>query len=266
MAGLASAPRNGHYAIGRPPLIEEAVVYASRSSRRSARLAASALFAGFAVLTAVSACSAGQIAQTSNAVPAVPGANLTIGDPATGNTVQLLDMVVAYNGPQGYPAGGSAPLFIRVFNNGPTTVKLVKVTAGNAARTIILVGTAVATPPVAPTATSTARPSGTPSSAPSGSATPAPEATPTEANPGGEESFSIDILPSSYALLVPGQGAYLQLSGLSAALIPGQSVPLTFTFADGRSGEMAVPVGVPEKAQPRVTETVPVNQVPGGHE
>ena len=59
-------------------------------------------------------------------------------------------------------------------------------------------------------------------------------ATPTEANPGGEESFSIDILPSSYALLVPGQGAYLQISGLSAALIPGQSVPLTFTFADGR--------------------------------
>jgi hypothetical protein len=266
MAGLASAPQSGHYAVGRPPLIEEAVVYASRSSRRSARVAASALFAGFAVLTAVSACSAGLIAQTANDVPAVPGANLTIGDPASGNTIQLADMRIAYNGPQGYPAGGSAPLLIRIFNNGPTTVKLVKVTAGNAAGTVILVGNAVATPPVAPTRTPTAKPSGTPSGAPSGSATPTPTATPTVANPGGQETFSIDILPSSYALLVPGQGAYLQLSGLSAALIPGQSVPLTFTFSDGRSGEMAVPVGVPEKAQPRVTETVPVNQVPGGHE
>jgi copper(I)-binding protein len=264
MAGLVSAPQSGHYAVGRPPLIEEAVVYASRSSRRSARRAASALFAGFAVLTAVPACSAGLIAQTSNEVPAVPGANLTIGDPATGNTIELLNMVVAYNGPQGYPAGGSAPLFIRLFNNGPTTVKLVKVTAGNAARTVILVGSAVATPPVAPTPT--ARATGTPSGAPSGSATPTPTAAPTVESPGGQETFSIDILPSSYALLVPGQGAYLQLSGLSAALIPGQSVPLTFTFSDGRSGEMAVPVGVPEKAQPRVTETVPVNQVPGGHE
>jgi copper(I)-binding protein len=264
MAGLVSAPQSGHYAVGRPPLIEEAVVYASRSSRRSARLAASALFAGFAVLTAVPACSAGLIAQTSNEVPAVPGANLTIGDPATGNTIELLNMVVAYNGPQGYPAGGSAPLFIRLFNNGPTTVKLVKVTAGNAARTVILVGSAVATPPVAPTPT--ARATGTPSGAPSGSATPTPTAAPTVESPGGQETFSIDILPSSYALLVPGQGAYLQLSGLSAALIPGQSVPLTFTFSDGRSGEMAVPVGVPEKAQPRVTETVPVNQVPGAHE
>ncbi|MDT5024752.1 MAG: hypothetical protein QOE61_1178, partial [Micromonosporaceae bacterium] len=242
------------------------VVYASRSSRRSARLAASALFAGLAVLTAVSACSAGLIAQTSNEVPSVPGANLTIGDPATGNTIQLLDMVVAYNGPQGYPAGGSAPLVIRVVNNGPTTVKLVKVTAGNAASSVVLVGGAVATSAVAPTSSPTASPSGTPSAVPSGSATPTPTATPTVAGPGGQESISIDILPTSYVLLVPGQGAYLQLSGLSAALIPGQSVPLTFTFADGRSGEMAVPIGVPQTAVPRVTETVPVNQVPGAHE
>lgn len=239
---------------------------ASRSSRRSARLAASALFAGFAVLTAVSACSAGQISQTSRQVAAVPGANLSIGDPAT---ISLRDLVVVYDGPQGYPAGGSAPLVVRIFNDGPIAIKLVKVTAADAATSVVLVGGPVATPSPTPTApvssTGRANPSG--SAVASGSNTPtaksAPTPSPTVPKAAGQETYTIDIPAASYALLVPGQGTYLQLNGLKAALTPGQSVRLTFTFADGRTGTVEVPVGVPQDPQPRPTGHADVNSVEG---
>jgi hypothetical protein len=247
-------------------------VSASRSSRRSARLAVSALFAGFAALTAVSACSAGQIAQTSNEIGAVPGANVNVGP---SGTISLRDMVVVYNGPQGYPQGASAPLVVRIFNNGLTKLTLVKVSAGNAAASVVLVGGSLASPstPPTPTATPSTTPSVTPSvtGKPSGSASATtrssatPTATPsaTATKPPGEANFTIDIAPASFALLVPGQGAYLQLTGLTSALIPGQSVPLTFTFADGTTGQALVPVGVPQAPQPRETlDHVDVNEVP----
>ena len=249
---------------------------ASRSSRRSARLAASALFAGLALLAALSACSAGQISQTSTQVAAVPGANLTIGDPNV-DGIALRDLAIAYLGPQGYPQGGSAPLVVRIFNIGPSTVTLVKVTT-DAARGVVLVGGPVLTPAAtatrttAPTATAptrtapptpTTNASGTPSGSavPPGSATSNATPTPTVAAQAGQEKFSIAIASVGYALLVPGQGAYLQLVGLKSALLPGQSVHLSFTFADGRTGDIVVPVSVPQGAQPRPTEHVDVNKV-----
>lgn len=232
---------------------------ASRSSRRSARLAASALFAGLALLAALSACSAGQISQTSTQVAAVPGANLTIGDPNV-DGIALRDLTIPYLGPQGYPQGGSAPLVVRIFNIGPSTVTLVKVTT-DAARAVVLVGGPVITP--AATATPTPTASGTPSGSavPSGSATPNATPTPTVAAQAGQEKFSIAVASVAYALLVPGQGAYLQLIGLKSALLPGQSVHLSFAFADGRTGDIVVPVSVPPDAQPRPTEHVDVNKV-----
>lgn len=281
MLGLRLTLETGHYAVARPPLIEEAVVSASRPSHR-VRLAATALFAGVAALGAVSACSAGQVSQTAREVPSVPGANADFVGP--GGIVALRDMVVVYNGPQGYPQGGAAPMVIRIINNGTSTLTLTKVTAGDAADSVTLVGAAGATPTVTPVptiSTTGATPSGSvlpsgsaiPSGSvlPSGSATPSgsalpsgspsPSAVPTK--PTGQTNFSIDITPASYVLLVPDQGPYLQLNGLKAPLIPGQSVTLTFTFAGGISGQATIPVGVPQFPQPRLTPVAPhVNEQP----
>jgi hypothetical protein len=242
-------------------MIEEAVVSASRSSRRSARLAACALFASFAALAALSACSAGQLAQTSEEVPSVPGANVNVGP---SGVVSLRNMVVVYNGPQGYPQGGSAPLVVRIFNSGPTKLTLVKVSAGDAASSVLLVGGTAAQSITAPTATAT--PTVGPSINPSGSATPTTTAsaapTPTATKPAGQASFAIDVAPVSYTFLVPGQGPFLQLTGLTSPLIPGGSVVITFSFSDGTTGTAHVPVGVPQNPQPRQTPQSDVNEIP----
>lgn len=227
---------------------------ASRSSRRSARLfAASALFAGAAVLVAVSACSAGQITQTSSQVSVVPGANANTGP---GGLIAVRDVVVAYNG-QGYPQGGSAPLVARIFNGGPTSVKLVKVTADDAQSVVLLGGpepTATPTPTPKATATGTPRASGSASGSPSAAATTAPP------KPVGQTDFTIDIAPTGYALLVPGGGQYLQLTGLKRALFVGASVMVTFTFSDGSAATVSVPVTPPSAPQPRSSA------LPVGHE
>jgi hypothetical protein len=212
-------------------------------------LAASALVAGLAGL---SACSAGQITQTSNQVAAVPGAN---GNTGPGGTIALRNLLVPFNDPAGYPAGGDAPMIVRIFNDGANTVTLVGVTAvGTASGVTVVGGTATPTPTPArtsaspktsPSATSSATPdrSGTPtgsaSPTPGGSPTPSP----TASVPAGSAKISVAIPASGYAELVPGQGQYLQLTGLTNALTPGQGVPVTFTFDDGSSITLSLPVG-----------------------
>lgn len=224
---------------------------ASRSSRRSARfVAGSVLLVGAAALTLVSACSAGQLAQTSEMVPSVPGVNANAGP---NGEIALRDLLIAYNGQQGYPQGGDAPLVARIFNDGARPVKLVRVTADETARAVVLVGGApgvAATQTAAATASTAASPSAAPS--PGGSPSPSPAAAaPTPIT----QAISIDIAPYSYRLLVPGQGEYLMLRGLTRPLGPGSSVPVTFTFDDGSSVRVNVPFGVPTEPGPRVSAT-----------
>lgn len=267
---------------------------ASRSSRRTA-LVASALFAGLAAVAVVSACSAGQLTQTGSQVAAVPGANANVGPD---NRIALRNLTVAYSGPQGYPRGSSAPLVVRIFNDGTQPVRLVSVTAEDFAQSVNLVsgptaaqaGAASSTSPatappaasgspsrqvVPPTATLSpartasgalaATPTRTPSSAASVSLTPtAPRGAAATALPSTPAAaaqtpapvgFPITIPPSSYVLLVPGQDTYLQLTGLARALLPGESVRVTFTFDQGRTAIVQVPMGPPDVPQPRPTGT-----------
>jgi hypothetical protein len=217
------------------------------------RRAVAALLAGAAVALGLVGCSAGQMTQTADQVAAVPGANVTIG------AIALRDLQVAYNGPAGYPAGGNAPLIVRIFNEGAKPVTLTGVTAAGFARAVVLSGGAAATP--APISTSAAPTSAAPSSAaptsaaptsaapsasgspaPSGSASASPTATPSPtAPPAGQESFSIVIPAQAYVLLVPGSGQYLQLTGLTNALIPGTAADVTFTFDDGSKAVASLP-------------------------
>lgn len=238
-------------------MIEEATdVTASRSSRLMG-----VLFAGVAAFAVVSACSAGQITQTATQVAAVPGASVNGGP---NNEIALRDLFVAYNGVEGYPQGGSAPLVVRVFNDGQDSIKLVGVSAAGSASGVALVGGAPsavtptpgsAAPQPSATAAPTATPGATPPASPGAQATPAP-ATPSPAPPrttapAGQTSFRIEIPAGSYLLLVPGQGPYLQLTGLTTALTPGESVPLTFTFEGIDPIEITVPFGIPVTPAPR---------------
>jgi hypothetical protein len=52
-------------------------------------------------------------------------------------------------------------------------------------------------------------------------------------------------------LLVPGQDAYLQLVGLTSALLPGQVASVEFVFDNGLRAQVDVPVGVPTTPLPR---------------
>jgi copper(I)-binding protein len=210
-------------------LIEEVVV-----AGRSWRIAVPGL--GLAVLFAIAACSAGQITQTSNQVPAIPGANASAG---TDGSIALRDLTVEYNSPAGYAAGDSAPLVVRIFNSGGQAVRLVGVDAGGAAASVRLTGGPA---PTGLVATATATPTAEP----------------------GPSAIAVEIAPSGYALLVPGQGPHLELVDLSRPLRPGDSVPLTFRFSDGSSTEVTVPFGVPHEPAPRGTPVVPPHGAEGG--
>ncbi len=213
----------------------------SGPSRRALLAATSAFIAAAAAVTLISACSAGQITQTGAQVPAIAGVNINAGP---NGEIALRDILIPYGGPQGYPRGADAPLAVRIFNDGPRPIKLVRVSAGDAARAVLLVGRAAAAQP-APSA---------PASPFLGSASPSasPEQSPTAA-PAGQETFSIEIGPDDFELLVPGTGEYLQLTGLTRPIPPGTSVPLTFTFDDGTTVNVNVPLGVPMAPVPRVS-------------
>jgi hypothetical protein len=221
-------------------LIEEAVVTASSTSRVRARiLTGCALGAGVAALLAVSGCGAGQLANTAQQQSAIAGVNGQAG------LVSLRNALIPFNGPDGYPQGGAAPIAVSIFNDGLNEVKLVDVTATASASDVVLVGgPAVATPVPSPTPVAPA---------PTGSASPSPSAppAPAPAAPPGQTSFSIAIPSASYALLLPQYGTYLQLVGLKQPLLPGTAVVVTFSFDNGTSSTMTLPVGPATAAVPR---------------
>jgi hypothetical protein len=222
----------------------------SRPGPRRLRLAATTLLAGVAALATITACGSGQYAQTANQVPGVPGANVNIGP---GGTIQMRNVVVAYNNPAGYPAGASAPLIVRIFNGGQTTIGLTGVDAAGSASTVALTsGSATAAEPTAPAPTLSPAGQGTgsptaPAPSPTAAATASPTAAPTTTAPAPPKpsGFPVNIPPGTWADLVPGQGQYLLLTGLTNALRPGDNVPVTFHFSDGTVATVQVPVDLP---------------------
>ena len=243
---------------------------ASRSSRRSARLAASALFAGLALLAALSACSAGQISQTSTQVAAVPGANLTIGD-LNVDGIALRDLVIAYRGPEGYPQGGCgtagrAHLQRRAQHGhlgeghrrfGP------RCRPGRRSRHH-LVRNRDSYRRRDPYRHAHPDRQGNGYALADGPANDGPrQPRPWRRRLARRTSPSLSH-PSSYALLVPGQGASAA-RGTQLGTPPGQSVHLRLHLRRRQDGDIVVPVGVPQGAQPRPTEHVDVNKVGEGH-
>lgn len=190
---------------------------------RIARIGA-CLTAAAALVIGVSACSAGQVTQTADTVAAVPGANIHVGE-----FIQMNDVMITYPGPQGYPAGGTASMILRIFNNGPEAdvLKAVSVTPGEGGSPSgeVRLTTGGATP----------ADSGSPSADPSGG----PVTTP------GASAINVTILPNDKTALVPGEGPYIEISGLSGAFKPGQSLLVTFEFERAGSQQAEIPMGLP---------------------
>jgi hypothetical protein len=239
-----------------------------------ALLAASAV--GAAAL--LSGCSSGQVSQTASVVAPVAGISVDTGPLA------IRDAVVAYGGPEGYPAGGTAPLVIRIFNNVPTGQALrltgARLTGDITGRVVLLGGQpatgagtpaavpsggpAVASAPPGSSASGSARPSASASAtrSPAGGSAPASpsptrSASATASGPAGNPAISVAIPAGGYALLVPGTGAYLAITGLSAPLRPGMTVSLELTFDRADGGPLAVslrnvPIAPPLSPGPRV--------------
>jgi copper(I)-binding protein len=218
----------------------------NRPARR--RLVAALLAVGVGSALAIGGCSAGQVTQTSTQVPPVQGANTDAG------SIALRNLSIEYNGPQGYAAGSDAPLAVRIFNNGTDPVTLVGVSSDKAASVTLTGSPEVITPTASPTVpaatsgapTGTTVPTGTAgatgSVAPTGTATPTATAT-TTAAPAPSAPLSITIPGQSYVLLVRGEsGGNLVLRGLKTAIAPGESTRLTFTFSNGSTASLDVPL------------------------
>jgi copper(I)-binding protein len=221
-------------------LIEEGPVTVTRTSHRVAaharrRLVTALLAVGAGTVLAIGGCSAGQVTQTSSQVPPVPGTNADVGP------ISLRNLLVAYNGPEGYAAGSDAPLAVSIFNSSTSSVTLVGVSS-DAATSVTLAGTpTVITPTATPSAAqTTASPTPTASATPTGSPTPTASAS---APAPAASALSIDIPPQSYVLLVPGQGGgNLVLDGLTQTLVPGESAKVTFTFSNGTTIALDAPL------------------------
>lgn len=245
----------------------------TRTSARLRRPAALLVAAGMGLASLLTGCSAGQVTQTSNQVAAVPGANATLGH------IALRDVLVPFGEPEGYPQGGSAPMSVRLFNSAEKADALIDVTSTDAESVVLTVPAGTPKPQPCPAASVSAdaprEPASTPpseSAEPGPGATESPSGSPSasEAEQGGDETkgakeFRVP-LPSDQgcALLVPDRGPYLQLVGLHHALRPGQSVSVTFTFAEAGEITIAVPVGPPAERGSR--SPLDLHEGEGGHE
>jgi hypothetical protein len=59
---------------------------------------------------------------------------------------------------------------------------------------------------------------------------------------------------------VPGQGGYLQLTGLTEAIVPGGWVTVTFSFDDGSTAKVQIPLAPPSTNLPRPSPIVPTGE------
>jgi len=195
--------------------------------------------AAAAAAVALAGCSAGQVAETSLKRPSNQGVN----SPNANNSVLIRNLFVPYTGTAGYAKDQPAPLELTLVNQ---TTDEVRVTVSSSTptdgtvvptiltgKTVSLGGSGLAdTPSPSPSPSDTQTP---------GTATPSPSAS---EGPTGQPAV-ITLPPLGVASFLPGDQS-LQISGLSAALTPGNSVYVTFTFSNGVTPlTLAAPLGVP---------------------
>jgi|tagenome__1003787_1003787.scaffolds.fasta_scaffold20968698_3 hypothetical protein len=224
-----------------------------------------ALVAGAAAVAAVAlaGCSAGQVAETSVKRPSNMGVNVGNSD----NSVLIRNLAVTYNGVQGYPAGGSAPLQLSLINR--TTAEITVLISSQPPKTpdpTIVSGSSVGLVGGTDTTPSTAIPepsgsrdaavpqssAGSPGTVEQPSVQPTPEPSASVAPAGEAQPARITLGPMEAVTFLPGGKQTLQVMGLTGDLRPGSSVNLVFEFSNGVPA-LTVPasVGIPLSPAPR---------------
>jgi copper(I)-binding protein len=205
---------------------------------------------GAAVLA--SGCSAGQITQTDTQVPSVNGSMGTV------KQIAVRDVQLAFPAGKNYfGKGDSASLLLTIANSGDATDKLVAVSSpqfGSGAQIVgdasipgfhAISATATAVTPVSttsPTATSTTGTSTT------GTSTTGTSTTGTSTT--GTSTSTTTVTTTTSAPELPVGSIRIQLVGLTVdKLLPGQTVQVTFTFAN--AGDLTLNVPIAATPHPR---------------
>ncbi|MEU6250776.1 hypothetical protein [Glycomyces sp. NPDC047010] len=217
------------------------------AGRRAAALAIGAA----ALALALTGCGAGQHAETSKMQTAISGVDADAG------SVALRDVQIDFGDAGNYREGGQAPLRVWMANNGDEAVSLVAVTSPVAeAVTLATEVVEVEESPAeeSPSAEATtpgesASPGEDASGSPSADAS--PDAEETVAELVGEREFAIELAPSDYARLAPSTGSFLLLEGLKEDVTMGTRVEVAFTFSNGETVVLDVPMGIPDVPQER---------------
>jgi copper(I)-binding protein len=183
---------------------------------------------------ALAGCAAGQHAPTSNEVPVVDGVSADAGP------IALRAVTVAAPTQGSYPADGDATLQLVIVNDGHDPDRLVGVRTpqANEVRLFANAADADAASAAAPTSSASAEPSSSAASSPS-----APSTLESLDLPAGR-AVSIGYSPDL---------AVIQLHGLTSALFPAESFPITFQFAG--AGTVTFTVAVHLAPGPSTTPT-----------
>jgi len=232
----------------------------TRSIKRNRR--AAMLLAGVAAASMLlSGCSAGQVAETARKVPSLGGVNAQ----SENGDFKVRNVSVDYLSPEGYPAGGTAPLTVAIFNDSvnPVTVTI----SSDNADSVTLGGEIAGRPgPESSPAASPSEPAETPGAPSPDAQSPGAEPSPSLTGPGATASpvtpspsqpatatgpASVEIPAYGYVSLTQESGDFVQLVGLKEALRPGGSVTVTFDFGNGQVITTVVPVATPLSPAPR---------------
>ena len=192
----------------------------SLGTRRVAQAAGAAM----AAVIALPGCSAGQVAETAMLKSPVSGLNTQTLD----GTLLIRNLQVVYNGPEGYPANGTALVQVSLFNQ--TEQAMTVTITSKPQQTVqaqVVSAQQVGIGPLAPSAE--------PTPGASAPASPAPALQPAK--------VTIPALGSQTFL--PNSAQVLQAQGLTNDLKPGYSLALTIQANDNRALDVLAPVATP---------------------
>lgn len=191
---------------------------------RAAGLAAAAALLGMGL----SGCSAGQVTRTADTQPAIVGVNVASED----ETILIRDAAIAFPGPDGYPAGQSAPITMVIVNQSLAPIRLVQAQS-ELGQATLQTGWVTEAPP-SPTPEAGATPTASPAAAQS----PAPPAT-------GQAGITIPA--DGFAQVT------VTVSQLRQPVGPVESIPLQLTFDKATVGPFDVPIATPLEPLPRAS-------------
>ena len=230
----------------------------TRSIRGARRAAAMLTGTAAATTLLLSGCGTGQVAETAAKVPTSVGANAQSPD----NNFKVRNLSIDYLSVEGYRAGENATLNVALYNDSgqPVTVTITP----DGARAVVLTGPSappapggtVSASPSPATTSGSPEPGGSASATPSEGASASPTPTPT---PTPDAAAEIRIPAGGFVVLNKTVGSWLQLAGLTEALPPGESVPLTFDFS-GTKVQVDAPVAVPLTPAPTGAPVVEENE------